>query len=135
MQENFGPSKTFAPDDCGQGTTLTYISKVVALSREADRNRTLRHRSPLTAKSIQSGLTLCDPWTVARQDPLCPWDSPGKNAGLGCRFLLQGIFPTQGSNPCLLYLVYWQVGSLPLVPHRKSASTGETISYRFSIVV
>ena len=29
---------------------------------------------------------------------LCPWDSPGKNTGVGCHFLLQGIFPTQGSN-------------------------------------
>ena len=29
---------------------------------------------------------------------LCPWDSPGKNTGAGCYFLLQGIFPTQGSN-------------------------------------
>ena len=34
---------------------------------------------------------------------LCPWDSPGRNAGVGCQFLLQGIFPTQGSNPCLLH--------------------------------
>ena len=32
---------------------------------------------------------------------LCPWESPGKNTGVGCRFLLQGVFPTQGSNPCL----------------------------------
>ena len=32
---------------------------------------------------------------------LCPWDSPGKNTGMGCHFLLQGIFPTQGSNPGL----------------------------------
>ena len=30
---------------------------------------------------------------------LCPWDSPGKNTGVGCHALLQGIFPTQGSNP------------------------------------
>ena len=30
---------------------------------------------------------------------LCPWDSPAKNTGVGCHFLLQGIFPTQGSNP------------------------------------
>ena len=29
---------------------------------------------------------------------LHPWDSPGKNTGVGCHFLLQGIFPTQGSN-------------------------------------
>ena len=47
---------------------------------------------------------------------LCPWDSPAKNAGVGCHALLQGIFPTQGSNPCLLCLLQWQAGSLPLVP-------------------
>ena len=29
---------------------------------------------------------------------LCPWDFPGNNTGVGCHFLLQGIFPTQGSN-------------------------------------
>ena len=28
----------------------------------------------------------------------CPWDFPGKNTGVGCHFLLQGIFPTHGSN-------------------------------------
>ena len=33
---------------------------------------------------------------------LCPWDFPGKNSGVGCHFLLQEIFPTQGSNACLL---------------------------------
>ena len=32
---------------------------------------------------------------------LCPWNSPGKNTWLGCHFLLQVIFPTQGSNTCL----------------------------------
>ena len=32
---------------------------------------------------------------------LCPWYSPGKNTGVGCHFLLQGIFPIQGSNPTL----------------------------------
>ena len=42
---------------------------------------------------------------------LCPWNSPGKNSGVCCHFLLQGIFLTQGSNPCLLH---WQVDSLPL---------------------
>ena len=34
---------------------------------------------------------------------LCPWDSPGKSTGVGCHFLLQGIFLTQGSNPGLLH--------------------------------
>ena len=33
----------------------------------------------------------------------CPWDVPGKNTGVGCHFLLHGIFPTQGSNPGLLH--------------------------------
>ena len=47
---------------------------------------------------------------------LCPWDSPGKNTGVGCHALLQGIFPTQGLNPYLLCLRHWQAGSLPLVP-------------------
>ena len=32
---------------------------------------------------------------------LPPGDSPGKSTGVGCHFLLQGIFPTQGSNPGL----------------------------------
>ena len=49
-------------------------------------------------------------WTVALPAPH-PWDFPGKNAAVGCRFLLQGIFPTQGSNPCLLHcrwiLYHW----------------------------
>ena len=45
---------------------------------------------------------------------LCPWNFPGKNTRAGCHFLLQGIFPPQGSNPCLLSLLYWQAGSLPL---------------------
>ena len=36
---------------------------------------------------------------------LCPWDSPGKNTGMGCHFLLYGIFPTGGWNPWLLLSV------------------------------
>ena len=35
--------------------------------------------------------------------PLCPWNSPGKNTGVGYHFLLQGTFSTQGSNLGLLY--------------------------------
>ena len=37
----------------------------------------------------------------------------------GCHALLQGIFSTQGSNLHLLYLLHWQVGSLPLAPPGK----------------
>ena len=46
---------------------------------------------------------------------LCSQDFPGKSAGVGCHFLLQAIFPIQGSNPGLLH---WQVDSLPLSPQR-----------------
>ena len=41
-------------------------------------------------------------WTVVCR-LLCSWESPGKNTGVGCHALLQGIFPTYGLNPCLLY--------------------------------
>ena len=34
---------------------------------------------------------------------LCLWDSPGKNTGVDCHFLFQGIFPTQESNPDLMH--------------------------------
>ena len=42
---------------------------------------------------------------------LCAWEFSGKNTGLGCHFLLQGIFPTQGLN---LRLLHWQADILPL---------------------
>ena len=57
-------------------------------------------------------------WAVACQDPLS-MDFPGKDIGVGCHFLLQGIFPTQGSNPCLLCLLHWQASSLLLTPPKK----------------
>ena len=45
---------------------------------------------------------------------------PGsKNTGVGCHLLLQGIFPTQGSNPRLLCLLHWQADCLPFAPPGK----------------
>ena len=41
---------------------------------------------------------------------LCPWDSPGKNTGVGCHALLQGILPTQGQSLSLLHVQHWQAG-------------------------
>ena len=35
---------------------------------------------------------------------LCKWDSPGKNTGVGCCALHQGIFPTQGSDPTVSFV-------------------------------
>ena len=62
----------------------------------------------------QSCPTLCDPHRLYPTTLLCQWNFPGKNTGGGYRFLLQGIFPTQGSNLSVLHLLHWQVGSLPL---------------------
>ena len=45
---------------------------------------------------------------------LCPWYFPGKNTGVGCHTLLQGIFSSQGWSLPLLYLLHWQADSLPL---------------------
>ena len=59
----------------------------------------------------ESRLTLLWPRGLQPARLLCLWDFPGKNTGVGSHFLLQGIFPTQGSNPRLLQ---WQENSSPL---------------------
>ena len=76
----------------------------------------------MCAESPQLRPTLCDLtlWTVARQAPLSMEDSPSKSTGVGC---LPRIFPTQGSNQCLLGLLHWQAGSLPLAPPGKPVQT------------
>ena len=55
---------------------------------------------------------------------LCPWGSPGKNPGVGCHALLQGVFLTQGSNLRLLHLRHRQAGSSPLT---RLGSAGESL--------
>ena len=47
--------------------------------------------------------TLCNPADCSLPGSSVHGDSPGKNTGVGCHDLLQGIFPTQGSNPSLLH--------------------------------
>ena len=49
----------------------------------------------------QSCPTLCSPMDYSQPGSSVNEDSPGKNTGVGCHALLQGIFPTQESNPCL----------------------------------
>ena len=46
---------------------------------------------------------------------ICPWSFPVKNTGMGCRFLLQGLFPTQRLNLHPLHPLYWQVDSFYLL--------------------
>ena len=53
-------------------------------------------------------LSLLRPRGLEPSRLLCPWESPGKNIGMHCRFHLQGIFPAQGLNLSLLHLLHWQ---------------------------
>ena len=67
---------------------------------------------PRLCMHAQSCPVFVTPWTVTHQAPLS-MESPGKNTGVNCHFLLQGIFPTQGLN---LRLLHWQVDSVTTDP-------------------
>ena len=69
--------------------------------------------------AAQSCLPLCDPMDCSRPGSSIHGNSPGKNTGVDCHSLLQGVFPTQGSNPRLSRLLHWQVGPWPLTPPGK----------------
>ena len=62
------------------------------------------------AQSLQSSPTLGNPMDCSLPGSSDHGDSPGKNTGVGCHSLLQGIFPTQGLKPSLLHcrtILYW----------------------------
>ena len=75
--------------------------------------------------------TLGDPMDCSLPGSSVHGDSPGKNTGVGCHVLLQGIFPTQGSNPGLLYcrwILYCLSHQLPF-----SQQTFEYLCYLMGI--
>ena len=68
------------------------------------------HDKIITSKYIRGVCVSCSVMSDSLQPhgllltrPLCPWNSPSKNTGVGCHSLLQGIIPTQGSNLGLLH--------------------------------
>ena len=75
------------------------------------KKETCLYKISLSQKSLSHVRLFATPWTIARQAPPSvefsrreywsglPFPSPGENTGVGFHFLLQGIFPTQGSNP------------------------------------
>ena len=63
--------------------------------------------------ALQLCPTFCDPVDYSPPGSSVHGDSPGKNTGVGCHALLQGIFPIQGSNPRFLVYLHWEAGSLP----------------------
>ena len=72
----------------------------------------------LSHSVVSNSLQPHGPWPTR---VFCLGDSPGKNTGVGCHALLQGIFPTQGSNPGLPYC-RWIL--LPSEPPGKPKNTG-----------
>ena len=80
------------------------------------------HEKKVKMKVAQSCPTL-------QSHGLCsPWNSPGQNTGVGSRSLLQGIFPTHGSNPGLLHCrqILYQLN------HQRSPRILEWVAYPFS---
>ena len=73
----------------------------------------------------QEAATLCNPMDCSLPGSSVLGDSPDKNTGVDCHAVLQGIFLTQGSNPCLLHLLHWQAGS-SVAPPGKPNGTGKT---------
>ena len=65
----------------------------------------------LRGRSVSVWSTSSQPHGLQPTSLLCPWDCPAKNTGVGCHFLLQGIFQIQGLNPFLLRLLPWQEDS------------------------
>ena len=55
--------------------------------------------------------TFCNPMDCSPPGSSVHEDSPGKDTGVDCHALLQGIFLTQGLKLCLLCLLHWQAGS------------------------
>ena len=88
----------------------------------------------------QSCLTFFDTHRLWPARLLCPWKSPGKNTGVGCHFLLQGIFSTKGSNSglmhyrrmlyCLSYYTIFQFSSVQLLSHVRFFATSWTAAHQ-----
>ena len=73
----------------------------------------------MCAKLLHSYLTLWNPMDSSPARLLCPWDSPGKNTGMGCHAFVQGYLPDTGIKLVTLCLLHWQASFLPLVPPGK----------------
>ena len=107
------PSHPQRPLNCPHSVTVCLTYLLVTL-----RPQPWDQPGPVCACALSHVWLFVAPWTVAQQSPLST-GLPGKNTVVDCHFLLQGIFPTYGSNLCLLCLLHWQMDSLPLVPSGK----------------
>ena len=107
---------------------LIIISCFSQLSDDSGEDMTSSWACAVLCLVAQSCLTLCDPMVCSPPSFSIHGDSPGKNTGVGCHALLQGIFPTQGSNlglPHCQWILYH-------LNHQGSPRALEWVAYPFS---
>ena len=95
---------------------MHYLDQLGFFLREVEEKHQYFMCAELVRIHAQS-LHLCPTLYYSICGPLGPtplYRDPSKNTGVGCPFLLQGIFPTQRLNLCLLQLLHGQADSLPL---------------------
>ena len=78
--------------------------------KESDTTEGRNWKQPQETACVCLVMSDCDLMDFVTHQVLFPRNFQGKNTGVGSHFLLQGIFPTQGLNPCLLH---WEADSLP----------------------
>ena len=88
--------------------------KGIALSKNKPEKTNAKWHHLCMCACMHSTDWLCDPVDCSPPGSSVHGILPGKNTGVGCHLFLQGTFPIQGSNPHLLCLLHWQVGSLQL---------------------
>ena len=79
-----------------------------------------------------SQFNLCGPHGLWPARLLCPWNYPRENIGVDCHYLLQGIFLIHELNSGLLYVLHWQVDSLPM--SRLGNPLSLCIRYHFNVI-
>ena len=101
LEENIG--KTFSDINC-TNVFLSQWLEAMEIKAKINQWELIKLTSFWTAKEMkwsESHSVMSDSWRL--HGLYSPWNSPGQNTGVGSFFLLQGIFPNQGSNPGLLH--------------------------------
>ena len=90
----------------------TWMDLETVIQSEVSQRKKSKYR--MCVKLLQLCLTLCDPVDCCLPGSSVCEILQARNIEVSCHFLLQGIFPTQGSNPRLVCLLLWQSACLPL---------------------
>ena len=92
---------------------MTAVSRILLIIVTVRERKTRLLQTPrMLLWAVCSVVSLCNPMDY-NPPGFSVHGIPGKNPSAACYFLLLGIFPTQGSNPCLLHLLHWQTDSAP----------------------